>query len=71
MNEPNASPLVVPLLFLLRCLVPLILLLGVSYLLKKFGLIAEPPKPPPGFNHGNGDQDHPENGEGGFAHGKS
>ncbi len=71
MNEPTASPLVVPLLFLLRCLVPVILLLGVSYLLKRLGLIAEPPTPPPGFNNGNGGNGHPENGEGGLAHGKS
>lgn len=43
------SPLVVPLMFVLRCLVPLAIMLGLSYLLKRLGLIKEPPaQPPPG-----------------------
>lgn len=46
MDDPTASPLVVPLLFVLRCLIPLLLLFGLSYLLRKFGLISEPPAEP-------------------------
>lgn len=46
MNEPSASPLFVALLFILRCLVPLAILFGISYLLRKLGLVAEPPEPP-------------------------
>jgi len=44
-------------------------MLGVSYLLKKLGLIAESPKPPP--ESPNNVNDHPNPGEGGLAHGKA
>ena len=46
MNEPSANPVWVTLLCIARCGVPLLLLLGVSYVLKKLGLVAEPPQPP-------------------------
>jgi hypothetical protein len=47
MSEPSANPLFVALLFILRCLVPLAILFGVSYLLRKMGLVAaESPEPP-------------------------
>lgn len=43
MEEANTSFIVV-LLFILRCLIPLIILLGISYLLRRFGLIPESSK---------------------------
>jgi len=46
MNETTASPIFVALLFILRCLVPLAVLFGISYLLRKLGLVAETPEPP-------------------------
>jgi hypothetical protein len=47
MNETAANPIIVALLFILRCLVPLAILLGVSYLLRRLGLVAvESPEPP-------------------------
>ena len=52
MSNSLDSPLLVILLFILRCLVPLIILLGISYLLRKLGLVSEPHKKPP-QNHGN------------------
>jgi hypothetical protein len=55
MNESSASPLLVALLFILRCLVPLAILLGISYLLRKWGLVAETPEPPSGDETENGD----------------
>ena len=51
MNE-TANPVFVVLLFILRCLVPVAILLGVSYLLRKLGLVAEPPEPPSGYDDG-------------------
>jgi outer membrane biosynthesis protein TonB len=46
MNEPSANPFFVVLLFILRCLVPLAILFGVSYLLRRMGLVAvEAPEP--------------------------
>jgi hypothetical protein len=46
MNEPSANPVIVALLFILRCLVPLGILFGVSYLLRKFGLVTiDEPEP--------------------------
>ena len=40
MNEPSANSFFVVLLFILRCLVPLAILFGISYLLRRFGLVA-------------------------------
>jgi len=54
MNETSASPLFVVLLFILRCLVPIAILFGVSYILRKLGLVAETPEPPAGYEE-NGD----------------
>jgi hypothetical protein len=46
MNEPSTSSFFVVLLFILRCLVPLAILFGISYLLRRMGLIAvETPEP--------------------------
>ena len=70
MQEATEGPifLVEALLFVLRCLVPLLLMLGVSYLLKRFGLISPPPPPPP--ERDNDNKHDPSNG-GGVAHGKA
>ncbi len=47
MNDTSASPIFVALLFILRCIVPLAILFGISYLLRKMGLVAvEEPEPP-------------------------
>jgi hypothetical protein len=69
MNSSDSNPAIIALFFVLRCLVPLVLMLGISYLLRRLKLIAEPPKPPPGWD--NKDKDASINsGEGGLAHGK-
>lgn len=54
MSETSASPIFVALLFILRCLVPLGVLFGISYLLRRLGLVAETPEPPSGYDE-NGD----------------
>ncbi|CAG1015624.1 hypothetical protein ANAEL_05312 [Anaerolineales bacterium] len=47
MNDTSANPIFVALLFILRCIVPLAILFGISYLLRKMGLVAvESPEPP-------------------------
>ena len=46
MNETATNPVFVALLFILRCLVPVAVLFGISYLLRKLGLVAETPEPP-------------------------
>ena len=71
MPEATEGPifLVEVLLFVLRCLVSLLLMLGVSYLLKRLGLIAPPPPPPPDNNDGNNGNDKTQGG--GVAHGKA
>ena len=47
MTDTSANPLFVALLFILRCIVPLAILFGISYLLRKMGLVAvESPEPP-------------------------
>jgi len=69
MQDTSESPIIVALLFVARCVVPLLFMLGISYLLRRLGLIAEPPPPPENNNEsrgGNGNQ----NG-GGIAHDKA
>jgi hypothetical protein len=65
METANANPLIVALLCLVRCLVPLVIMLGISYLLKRLGWIAESPERPerPSEN------DIPNNEKGDLAHG--
>jgi bacteriorhodopsin len=47
MNESSASSFYMVLLFILRCFVPLAVLFGISYLLRRMGLVAvEAPEPP-------------------------
>lgn len=77
MQDGTEGPifLIEVLLFVLRCAVPLLLMLGVSYLLKRLGLIKPPPPPPPGWDNGsNGNNDSNGNNKtngGGVAHGKA
>ena len=47
MNETAANPIFVALLFILRCLVPLLILFGISYLLRRFGLVTIESTEPP------------------------
>ncbi len=49
MSDASANPLYVALLCILRCLVPLVILFGISYLLRRFGIIAKPAPPPEEF----------------------
>lgn len=67
MQQQTEGPIIIEvLLFAARCVVPLLLMLGVSYLLRRLGLIAEPPPPPPN-NGANGDNGNRPGG----AHGKA
>ena len=54
MSDTPANPVFVALLFILRCLVPLAVLFGISYLLRRLGLVAHTPEPPSGYEE-NGD----------------
>jgi hypothetical protein len=46
MGDASANPVYIAILCILRCLVPLLLLFGISYLLRRFGVIAKPAPPP-------------------------
>jgi NADH:ubiquinone oxidoreductase subunit B-like Fe-S oxidoreductase len=46
MGDATANPVFVALICIARCLIPLLLLFGVSYLLRRFGVIAKPTPPP-------------------------
>jgi len=61
MSETPANPVFVALLFVLRCLVPVAILLGVSYLLRRLGLVAENPEPPIGYEDNDNGFPLPEN----------
>lgn len=62
MDKAELNPLFVAFLYILRCLVPLALMLGVSYLLRRFGLIKETPRPPEEWNGDNNEQNTAEGG---------
>jgi hypothetical protein len=64
----GANPLIIILMFVLRCGVPLLIMLGISYLLKRLGLLKEPPQPPADHNSGNG---YGREKEGNWMHGKA
>ena len=62
MDNATANPIYVALLCVGRCLVPLVILFGVSYLLRRFGVIAKPAPPPEEFQRSeenNGEQGGP------------
>jgi hypothetical protein len=47
MSTSDANPIIIVFLFVLRCLVPLLLMLGLSYLLRRLGLISDQERPTP------------------------
>jgi len=46
MGDVSANPVYVAMLCIARCLIPLLILYGISYLLRRFGVIAKPAPPP-------------------------
>lgn len=60
MSDAPANPVFVALLFILRCLVPVAVLFGISYLLRKLGLVAETPEPPSDYENNGDDQSPPD-----------
>jgi len=46
MGDATANPIYVALLCIARCLIPLVILFGISYLLRHFGVIAKSTPPP-------------------------
>jgi hypothetical protein len=55
MDSATANPLYIVLLCVGRCLVPVVILFGVSYLLRHFGVIAKPTPPPDGYQQSDED----------------
>lgn len=66
MDEANLNPLLVILLYILRCMVPLGIMLGISYLLRRFGVIKDPPRPPKDWD---GDENNDNASQGDITHG--
>ena len=64
----DANPFIVSLFFLARCLIPLLVMLAVSYALKRLGLLPEAP-PPEETDQGQDDHATTDDNNGGFAHG--
>ncbi len=46
MGDASANPVYVAILCIARCLIPLLILFGISYLLRRFGVVAKPAPPP-------------------------
>ena len=70
MEEGNTS-LIVCTFFVVRCLVPLLIMFGISYLLKRLGYIKESPSPPPELRNGGDEYKKGNTEEGGLMHGTS
>ena len=51
----GSNPIYFALLCVARCLIPLLVLLGISYLLRRWGFIAKPSAPPNGFEESEND----------------
>jgi hypothetical protein len=73
MERSSANPLLVAAFFLIRCLVPLLIMLAVSYLLRRLGLIKDTPVPPDHRADANREisteeDDASKHGNGGLAH---
>lgn len=49
MGDISANPVFVALLCVARCLIPVLVLFGISYLLRRLGVIAKPAPPPSDF----------------------
>lgn len=69
MDEMTANPFVIILFFIIRCLIPLAIMLGISYIIRRFGLVTAPPPPPK--EPENEADNHQIDTNGGLAHGKS
>jgi NADH:ubiquinone oxidoreductase subunit B-like Fe-S oxidoreductase len=46
MGDATANPIYVALFCVARCLIPVVILFGISYLLRRFGVVAKPTPPP-------------------------
>ena len=65
MESSDTNPIFIILFFMIRCLVPLTIMLGISYVLRRLGLIRQSPEPP----HEDDNNEHStNNGTGGLAH---
>ena len=51
MDKPDLNPMIIFMLYVIRCVIPLGIMLGVSYVLRRLGFIKPPPKPPAGWNN--------------------
>ncbi len=51
MGDATVNPIYVGLLCIARCLIPLVILFGISYLLRRFGVITKPAPPPEGYQN--------------------
>jgi hypothetical protein len=72
MDKAAANPLLVGLFFIIRCLVPLLVMLGLSYLFKRLGLIQPPTEPPAGWENKNSEtENNQDSNSGSLAHGKA
>lgn len=65
--ENATNPFVIVVFYIIRCVIPLAIMLGISYILQKIGLISGTPHRP---GNSNGAANNIDNHKGDFAHGK-
>lgn len=69
MQDSGANPFIVVIFFVARCLIPLMIMLGITYLLRKWGLIQDAPTPPKDWNGDNNPGNTTNHSQGDAAHG--
>jgi hypothetical protein len=70
MEEGNTA-IIVGMFFMARCLVPLLIMFGISYLLKRLGYIKESPSPPSELRNGGDEHKNGNTEAGSLKHGTS
>jgi len=67
MDNSDPGPIVLLGFFILRCILPVLFLLGISYILRRLGFISKSPPPPPELEE-NVNEKNNDNSTGGFVH---
>lgn len=67
--DKTSTSFVVGLLFFLRCLLPLVIMLGISAILRRLGYIKGPPSRPPNDKNGKSGEGIENSTEEGLVHG--
>jgi len=70
MDKSDPGPIFLLIFFILRCVLPVLFLIGISYILRRLGFISKSPPPPPEQEE-TASHNNPNNSTGDFVHGNT